>query len=86
MEKYYSEGQEMLETPKERVQLLKAGIPGKTIEQLYVVYNNFKVVQTPVCFELVEIDKIITPLQHEVIAGYAQAFSIKQVTPANRSR
>ena len=47
----------MLETPDERVKLLKAGITGITIEKLYVMYNNFKIVRTPVRFELVEIDK-----------------------------
>ncbi len=46
----------MLETPKERVELLKAGVSGKTIEELYVKYNNLKLVSTPVLFELVEIN------------------------------
>ena len=46
----------MLETPEERVKLLKAGITGKTIEELYVMYNNFKIVSSPLLFELVEID------------------------------
>lgn len=31
----------MLETPEERVKLLRAGIDGKTIEKLYIIYNNF---------------------------------------------
>ncbi len=47
----------MLETPEERVQLLKVGITGETIEELYVMYNNFKIVFAPLRFELVEIDK-----------------------------
>jgi hypothetical protein len=34
----------MLETPKERIILLKAGITGNQIEELYILYNNFKVV------------------------------------------
>ncbi|VVB86996.1 Uncharacterised protein [uncultured archaeon] len=42
----------MLETSEERVKLLKAGIPGKTIEKLYVVYNNFTVVTKPVLIEV----------------------------------
>lgn len=46
----------MLETPRERVKLLKAGIAGKTIEKLYVIYNHFKIVDIPVIFELVEIE------------------------------
>ena len=46
----------MLETSQERVKLLKAGISAKTIEKLYLNGNNFKTVNTPVLFELVEID------------------------------
>ncbi len=34
----------MLETSQERVVLLKAGIDGKTIEKLYVLWNDFKIV------------------------------------------
>jgi len=45
----------MLETPLERVQLLKAGISGKKIEELYIEYNNFKIVHSPVICERVEI-------------------------------
>jgi hypothetical protein len=44
----------MLETSKERVKLLKAGIPGKRIETMYITLNNFKIVQKPVLFELIE--------------------------------
>ncbi|VVB88669.1 Uncharacterised protein [uncultured archaeon] len=33
----------MLETPEERVLLLKVGITGKQIEELYISCNNFKV-------------------------------------------
>ncbi len=62
----------MLETPEERVKLLKAGVTGKTIEQLYITYNNFKIVRTPVRFELVEIDKNNdSALSREASAGYA---------------
>ncbi len=42
----------MLETPQERMKLLKAGIDGKTIERLYIVFNNLKIVHTPLLFEL----------------------------------
>jgi hypothetical protein len=35
--------------------LLKAGISGKKIEELYIVYNNFKVVNSPVICEQFEI-------------------------------
>jgi hypothetical protein len=45
----------MLETSKERVRLLKAGIDGKTIEKLYIISNNIKIVHTSLLFEIVEI-------------------------------
>ena len=45
----------MLETPFERVKLLKAGISGKEIEELYIAYNNFKIVHSTVICERVEI-------------------------------
>ncbi len=62
----------MLETPEERVELLKAGVTGKTIEELYIMYNNFKIVRTPVRFELVEIDKNNdSTLSREASAVYA---------------
>lgn len=35
----------MLESARERVALLKAGIDGKTIEYLYIKLNNFKIVE-----------------------------------------
>ena len=44
----------MLETPEERVKLLKAGFTGKTIEKLYIHYNNFKIVSNPDFIELIE--------------------------------
>jgi len=46
---------QMLETSQERVKLLKGGIDGKTIEKLYLIYNNFQIVPTAILFELVEI-------------------------------
>jgi hypothetical protein len=46
----------MLETPQERVRLLKAGIDGKTIEKLYIIFNDLKIVHSPLLFELVEIN------------------------------
>lgn len=45
----------LLETPQERVKLLKAGVSGKAIEKLYLVNNNFKIVGYPVVIELVEV-------------------------------
>ncbi|MCZ7372896.1 MAG: hypothetical protein O8C60_04450 [Candidatus Methanoperedens sp.] len=44
----------MLETSNERVELLKAGISVKTIEKMYLICNNFKIVDSPVLFELYE--------------------------------
>jgi len=46
----------MLRTRQERVELLKAGIFGKTIERLYITYNNFIIVGNPIFYELVEIN------------------------------
>jgi hypothetical protein len=46
----------MLETVEERVKLLKAGIDGKTIENLYLINNNFKIVRLPILFEMLEIN------------------------------
>ena len=41
----------MLETPEERVELLKSGIIGKKIEELYISGNNIKILKHPVLFE-----------------------------------
>lgn len=41
----------MLDTPEERVKLLKAGIPSKEIERLYILYNNIKIINKPILFE-----------------------------------
>ncbi|VVB56396.1 Uncharacterised protein [uncultured archaeon] len=35
----------MLETIEERVKLLKAGLTGKEIEELYIANNNFKIIR-----------------------------------------
>ncbi len=40
----------MLETSEERVKLLKAGISGRDIEKLYIIYNNFKIIGSPLLF------------------------------------
>lgn len=45
----------VFETPKERVELLKVGITGKTVERLYVVENGFRIARVPPSLELVEI-------------------------------
>lgn len=46
----------MLETPEERIKLLRAGFAGKTIERLYIKGNNFKIISAPATIELVELD------------------------------
>jgi len=46
----------MLETAKERILLLKAGITGKQIEELYISLNNFKIVGDHRPVETVAID------------------------------
>lgn len=38
----------MLETPEERVKLLKMGISAREIEEQYIKYNNFRVVKLDV--------------------------------------
>lgn len=53
---------QMLETSQERVKLLKAGFDSKTMEKLYLIYNNFKITCIPKHFELVEIN--MAQLQH----------------------
>ena len=45
----------MLETSIERVELLKKGIYGRKIEELYIINNNFKILGLPMIFELVEV-------------------------------
>lgn len=46
----------MLETSKERVKLLKAGISGEMIERLYIESNNFRIVKIPPIIELMELE------------------------------
>jgi len=45
----------MLETPKERAELLKKGIPGKKIEDLYISHNNFKIIGFPLIVGIIEV-------------------------------
>jgi hypothetical protein len=46
----------MLETPQERVKLLRKGFTQKQIEKMYIEGNNFKIVNPPVTIHLVEIN------------------------------
>ncbi len=53
----------MLETAWERILLLKAGITGKQIEELYILWNNFKVVGNQ---RLIEKIKINIPINKNI--------------------
>lgn len=46
----------MLETRKERVELLKSGLSGKMIERLYIEGNNFRMICFPPAIKLMEIE------------------------------
>ncbi|VVB89850.1 Uncharacterised protein [uncultured archaeon] len=46
----------MLETPEERVKLLRAGISGRNIEKLYIIYNNFKIIGSPLLFDHADVE------------------------------
>ncbi len=46
----------ILETPQDRVILLRTGFTGRQIEELYIACNNFKIVSTPAIFELIVSD------------------------------
>jgi len=41
----------MLETPQERITLLRSGFTGQAIEKLYIERNNFKLIRFPVIVE-----------------------------------
>jgi hypothetical protein len=59
----------MLETAQERIKLLKAGITGNQIEELYILSNNFKVVGNQRPIEKIEINTTI----NKNIAVYQEA-------------
>ena len=42
----------MLRTSQERVRLLKNGMGGKEIEELYIQYNNLKIIHNLILFDL----------------------------------
>ena len=46
----------MLETAEQRVELLKKGFSGKEIEKLYIEYNNFKIIRSPILFDAFKFD------------------------------
>jgi len=43
-----------LETPEQRIKLLKAGFSGKEIERLYIELNNFRIIYPPILYEISE--------------------------------
>lgn len=43
----------VLETSAERVKLLKGGIDGKTIEKVYIAYNNFRIVKGSILYHYI---------------------------------
>ena len=45
-----------METAEQRVELLKKGFSGKEIEKLYIEYNNFKIIRSPILFDAFEFD------------------------------
>ena len=46
----------MLEKREERIKLLKSGLTGKAIEELYIKYNNFKILNNQLLYVDVEFD------------------------------
>lgn len=46
----------MLETPEERIKMLREGIIGKEVERLYLENKCIKLIKTPILFKLVEMD------------------------------
>ena len=52
--KYFGD-ESMLETPYERIKLLKEGLTGKRIEELYISHNKIKILHIPVLYTQVEI-------------------------------
>jgi len=71
----------MLETPRERVELLRTGIPGKTIEEMYVKHNNLRLIKPPILPELAGMNNRMNnnqrnendPVNPEAPAGYSGA-------------
>jgi hypothetical protein len=65
----------MLETSQERIKSLKAGMSPRTMEQLYLLTNNFKVIGIPLLFEAVEVrqEDIDRDFFCEVNAEYVNA-------------
>jgi hypothetical protein len=56
----------MLETPEQRIKLLKAGFSGKEIERLYIENNNFKMGRN-ILYEGIEFDIHKLNYQHSYV-------------------
>lgn len=65
----------MLETPRERAELLRTGIPGKTIEEMYIKHNNLRLIKPPILPELAGMNNNQRnkngPVNPEAPAGYS---------------
>ncbi len=59
----------MLETPKERIELLKIGIPGNIIERLYIANNGIKIIPFPKHFEVIERSSLPEKVQSKAISS-----------------
>ncbi len=46
----------MLETSEERIKLLKTGLNCRTIEDIYIKNNNFKIVHAPILMDMIGYD------------------------------
>ena len=73
----------MLRTSKERVRLLKNGVEGKKIEELYIQHNNFKIIHIPILFDLNQPLKGITKINAETSSIDADA---PEPTPKGKRR
>ncbi len=49
----------MLETSEERIKLLKTGLNCRTIEDIYIKNNNFKIVHVPILMDMIGYDILI---------------------------
>ncbi len=63
----------MLETPQERVKLLRAGIFGKDIEKLYLIYNDFKIVGNSILFQRLNLRENKNNIDNSSISSEASA-------------
>ncbi len=61
----------MLETSEERIKLLKTGLNCRTIEDIYIKNNNFKIVHAPILMDMIGYDiqiNNIARITHELEA------------------